>query len=151
MDPATILLGAKTAFEAIKLGVQYGKELTGMVGDVTQLLGAVNNLTRIAADPKPGWLDEKSAEQLALEAFMAKKEAEDMQEQVKNLVLASYGLQAWDEIQSEITRIRKEQKAAAIIAADRRAETLGMILIALPLVGVPLAVLIIIFVAIWRN
>jgi hypothetical protein len=151
MDPMAILLGAKTAFEAIKVGVQYGKELHGMVGDVTKLLGAVNDLTRISANPQPGWFDEKSAEQLALDAFMAKKEAEDMQEQVKNLVLATYGVQAWDQIQREIIRIRKEQKAAAIQAAEESAETLRLIFIALPLVGVPLAVLTIIIVAIWRN
>lgn len=129
MDPMTILLGAKGAFEAIKVGVQYGKELHGMIGDVSRLFGAVSDLTKMAAEPPKGWFNKQSAEQIALDAFMAKKEAEQMQEQVKNLIFQQYGMNGWDEIQREIIRVRKEQKAAALQAQKEQEEFLHNLIV----------------------
>ncbi|CAB4124530.1 hypothetical protein UFOVP55_7 [uncultured Caudovirales phage] len=129
MDPITILLGAKTAFEAIKTGVGYGKELSGMIVDVSNLFGAVNELTKLAAEPPRGFLNTASAEQLALDAFMAKKDAEQMQEEVKNMVISQYGMAGWDEIHREIIRIRKEQKAARIEDARKQQELIEQVLL----------------------
>jgi hypothetical protein len=129
MDPVTILLGAKTAYEAIKTGVGYGKELSAMIGDVSKLFGAVNDLTRMAAAPPKGWVNSASAEQMALDAFMAKKDAEQMQEDVKNLVVSQYGMAGWDEIHREIIRIRKEQKAALLAEARKQEEMVEAILL----------------------
>lgn len=129
MDPVTILLGAKTAYEAIKTGVGYGKELNAMIGDVSKLFGAVNDLTRIAASPPRGWMNTASAEQMALDAFVAKKDAEQMQEDVKNMVVSEYGMAGWDEIHREIIRIRKEQKAALLEEAKKQEELVEAILL----------------------
>ena len=129
MDPITILLGAKSAYEAIKTGVGVGKEIGAMIGDVSKLFAAVNDLTRIVSEPPRGWGNQVSAEQLALDAFVAKREAEDMQEHVKNMVIGEYGMAGWDEIHREIIRIRKEQKAALIEEARKRDEFVELVLV----------------------
>lgn len=119
MDPLTILAIAKGSYEAIKAGVKVGKEIQGMFSDVSKLWGSCAKLAHMAADPpKPKLFSRngKSAEEIAIEAFTAKKEAEKYSEEIKNLILAEYGLRAWEEIQKEIIYIRKIQKAAAIQA-----------------------------------
>ena len=119
MDPLTILAVAKGSYEAIKAGVKIGKEIQGMFSDVSKLWGSCAKLAHMAADPpKPKLFarNGKSAEEIAIEAFTAKKEAEKYSEEIKNLILAEYGLRAWEEIQKEIIHIRKVQRAAAIQA-----------------------------------
>ena len=119
MDPLTILAIAKGSYEAIKAGVKIGKEIQGMFSDVSKLWGSCAKLAQLAADPpKPKLFKRngKSAEEIAIEAFTAKREAEKYSEEVKNLILAEYGMYAWDEIQKEIIHIKKQQKEAARLA-----------------------------------
>lgn len=137
MDPLTILAVAKGSYEAIKAGVKIGKEIQGMFSDVSKLWGSCAKLAHLAADPpKPKLFarNGKSAEEIAIDAFTAKKEAEKYSEEVKNLILAEYGMYAWDEIQKEIIRIRKEQKAA-ILKAKLEAEQLKKDIALIVLIG----------------
>ena len=118
MDPITILAGCTAAYNAIKQGIAVGKELQGMIGDVTSIMDSVGQLTQVAAKPpKPSVLSGKSAEAIAMEAYAAKKQAEMMMHEVSNAFIAQYGLNAWEFVQAEATRIKKEQKLAAQKAA----------------------------------
>ncbi len=123
MDPLTILAVAKGSYEAIKTGIKLGKEVQGMFKDISSLMDSVGKLTQIAADPpKPKLFGKESAEKLAMDAFMAKREVEKMFAEAKNLFISEQGLQAWDWVMAETTRIKKEQKAAALIAQKEREE-----------------------------
>lgn len=118
MDPITILAGCTAAYNAIKQGIAVGKELQGMIGDVSSIMDSVGQLTQFAAKPpRPSLMSGKSAEAMAMEAYAAKNKAEMMMHEVKNAFIAQYGLNAWDVVQSEATRIKKEQKLAAQKAA----------------------------------
>lgn len=122
MDPVTVLAGAKAAFETVKVAIKVGKELHSVASELSNLFGAHADLTRMSAEPpRPGWLNKKSPEQIALDAFLAKKEAEEMTYQVRNMVTATYGLQGWEQLQRLVIQYRKEQKAAEAAAAKRRA------------------------------
>jgi hypothetical protein len=124
MDPISILMLAKGSYEALKAGISAGKELQGMFKDVMSLLDSAGQLARIAAQPpRPSMFSEKSAEQLAIEAFTAKAEIEAMLAEVKNTFISEYGILAWDEILKETTRIKKEQ-AAARLQAQKEQEAL---------------------------
>ena len=130
MDPITILALAKGSYEAIKAGISVGKEMQGMFGDVMSLLDSANQLTKIATKPpRLGLFDEKSAEQIAIEAFAAKSEVEQMMAEVKNTFISEYGILAWDEILKETTRIRKEQAAARAKAAKEQEELMQNIMV----------------------
>jgi hypothetical protein len=118
MDPITILAGATAAYNAIKQGISIGKEIQGMIGDVTSIMDSVGQLTQISAKPpRPGLMSGKSAEAIAMEAYAAKSKAEQMMHEVKNAFVAQYGLNAWEIVQAEATRIKKEQKLAQQKAA----------------------------------
>ena len=130
MDPITILALAKGSYEAIKAGISVGKEMQGMFSDVMSLLDSANQLTRIAAKPpRVSLFDEKSAEQIAIEAFTAKSEVEQMMAEVRNAFLSEYGILAWDEILKETTRIRKEQAAARLKARKEQEELMQNIMV----------------------
>jgi hypothetical protein len=141
MDPITILMGAKASFTAIQTAVKYGKDLQSMIGDVSKLMGAAGQLTKVAAASKGSWGNATSAEELALKAFTARKQVEQMQQDVKNMITGEYGRGAWDEIVAEINQIKKEQKIAAKHEAEAKAEQVKFNLV----IGAALIVLVVVF------
>ena len=150
MDPLTILATAKAATAGIQQAIKIGRSVHDIVKEVSALMNANGQLAKLAADPPKGWGQKQSAEELALQAFTARKETERMQQEVQNLIVSEWGIKAWDEIQKEIIAIRKAQKEAALKAAKERAEKIQLYMIAVPAIGIPLAIIIIILVALWR-
>ena len=125
MDPLTVLALAKASYEAIKGGIAVGKELQGMAKDMGSLFDSVAHITRIAAEPPKGsLLSGKTAEQIAMEAYAAKAEADQMMADLKNQFVGEFGLAAWDEVVAHTTKIKKDIKAAEVQAANERAELL---------------------------
>jgi len=130
MDPITILALAKGSYEAIKAGISVGKEMQGMFGDVMSLLDSAGKLTRIASQPAKGnMFSDKTAEQIAVEAFAAKAQVEEMMAEVKNSFISEYGILAWDEILKETTRIKKEQVAARLQAQKEQEELMYNVMV----------------------
>lgn len=122
MDPLTILAVAKGSYEAIKAGIAVGKELQGMAKDLGSLFDSVAHITRIAADPKGSFTSGKSAQQIAMEAYAAKAEADAMMEEIKNHFIGEFGIAAWDQVLAATTQIKKDQRAAALQAQREQEE-----------------------------
>jgi hypothetical protein len=130
MDPLTILALAKGSYEAIKTGVKLGKEVQSLFRDISNLMDSASKLTKIAANPpKPKLFGKESAEKLAMDAYMAKREVEKMFAEAKNLFISEQGLQAWDWVMAETTRIKKEQKAAAEKAQKEHEEAMHELMV----------------------
>lgn len=126
MDPASIALifgAAKTAYEAIKTGIKVGKEIQGMASDIAKLYGSVSSLTKLSAEPpKPAMFSKVSAEEMAMDIVVKRKQAEQWFAQVKNEFVGTYGIAGWQEVERELVRIQKEQKAARERAAKEAEE-----------------------------
>jgi CHASE3 domain sensor protein len=148
LDPFTILATAKAATEGIKQAIALGKDVHALVKDMSAIMGAEADLAKLAADPPRGWGVQGSAEEIALQALTARKQVEALKQQVQNELVAQYGLRIIDELNKEITEVRKRQKAAALKAAKEREEFVRMMMWAVPAVGVPLIILIIVAIAI---
>lgn len=129
MDPLTLLAAAKASYEAIKAGIAVGKELQGMAGDLGSLFDSVAAITRSAAEPKGNLIAGKSAQQIAMEAYAAKAEADSMMEELKNTFIGEFGIAAWDQVVAATTQIKKDQKAAALEAAKEQEEIMHSILV----------------------
>ena len=129
MDPLTLLALAKASYEAIKGGIAVGKEIQGMAGDLGSLFENVAAITRVAAAPKGDMLAGKSAQQVAMEAYAAKAEADAMMADLKNHFIGEFGIAAWDQVVSETTRIKKQQRADALEAAKAQEELMHSIMI----------------------
>ena len=122
MDPLTVLALAQTAFAGLKAGIAAGKEIQHMAKDLSDLWGSLAKLTQIAADPpKPTIFNRKSAEQIAIERYTAKAEAQDLAAKAKNMFVGQFGLAAWDQVQREVINIRKEIEREKYMAEKARA------------------------------
>jgi hypothetical protein len=122
MDPLTLLAAAKASYETIKAGIAVGKELQHMASDMGSLFDSVAAITRTAADPKGSLMSGKSAQQIAMEAYAAKAEADQMMEELKNHFIGEFGIAAWDQVLSHTTQIKKQQRADALQAAKDQDE-----------------------------
>jgi hypothetical protein len=122
MDPLTILAAAQAAYGAIQAGIAAGKEIQGMAADLSELWGSVAKLTHMSAEkPSSNIFSDKTAEQIAVERYAAKAEANDLALKAKNLFIGRFGLAAWDQVQREVIEIRKEIERQRYIE-ERQAE-----------------------------
>jgi len=128
MDPLSLLAAAKVSYEAIKAGIAVGKELQGMAADLGSLFDSVAAITRTAVNPKGSLMSGKSAQQIAMEAYAAKAEADAMMEDLKNQFIGEFGIAAWDQVLAATTQIKKQQRADAIQAAKNQDELTHTIL-----------------------
>ena len=128
MDPLTLLALAKGSYEAIKSGIAVGKELQGMAGDLGSMFDSVAAITRAAAEPKGNFAAGKSAQQIAMEAYAAKAEADTMMAELKNHFIGEFGIAAWDQVVAATTQIKKDQKAAALEAQKEQEELMHTVM-----------------------
>lgn len=114
MDPATIALifgAAKTAYNAVQQGIKFGKDINSMCGDVAKLYGSVAKLTQASkSPPKPKLFSKVTAEEIALDTVVKRKQAADWAEKVKNDFVAIHGVRGWEEVLKEVIRVRKQQR-----------------------------------------
>lgn len=145
MDPLTVLAVAKGSYEAIKAGIAVGKELQGMAKDLGSLFDSVAHITRISADPKGSFTSGKSAQQIAMEAYAAKAEADAMMEDLKNHFIGEFGIAAWDQVVAATTQIKKDMKAAALQEQREHEEMMntfatGMLFVLIAVFGIAIIV-----------
>lgn len=116
MDPVTIISGATVAFNAIKKGIQVGRDIQDMSGQLSQWAGAMSDLGRAENKAKnPPWWKAISndVEREAMEIFAAKRKAEEMRKELKQYISLSMGPSAWEEllrIEAEVRKRKKEQE-----------------------------------------
>jgi len=117
MEPITILMGS---FSAIKAGVSAGKEMTSLAKDIGQLFDAIDAIRNDHNKAKSNPL--KSANEEAMETFIAKKKAEDIESQLRQIVLATRGMSGWQELQRLRASIRTQRAEAEKQKRRKRAE-----------------------------
>ena len=103
IDPITAVATATAAFNTIKQGFQAGRDIEGMAGDLSRWMGAVSDIKKSEEYAKKPPLFKKlfaagSVEEEAMQAFMAKKKAEDMRAELKNIISFTRGPSAWEEL-----------------------------------------------------
>lgn len=115
IDPITALAAATTAFNAIKKGFEVGRDIESMSGDLSRWMGAAADIDKAGEYAKKPPLFKKlfaagSVEEEAMASFMAKKKAEDMRYQLKQLISLTRGPAAWDELLATEGAIRKKRQ-----------------------------------------
>ena len=129
IDPVTAIAGATAAFNAIKSGFSVGRDIESMAGDLGRWMNCISDLKKSEEMNKKPPIFKKlfasgSVEEEAMTIFMAKKKAEDMREQLKQIIIMSRGLSAWDELIKTDGDIRKKRQQMIYAPADRRRQIL---------------------------
>ena len=134
IDPVTAIAGATAAFNTIKAGFAAGREIESMAGDLGRWMGAVSDIKKAEEFNKKPPLFKKlfnagSVEEEALQIFMAKKKAEDMREELRNIISMTRGPSAWNELVQTEVNIRKQRQKAIYDQEERRRRALEIVAI----------------------
>jgi hypothetical protein len=66
-----------------------------------------------------------------MQAFMAKKKAEDMREELRNIISFTRGPSAWNELLQTEANIRKKRQAAIYAQEEYRRKVIEIVLVVL--------------------
>lgn len=125
---------ATGAFNTIKAGFAAGREIESMAGDLSRWMGAVSDIKKAEEYNKKPPLFKKlfaagSIEEEAMEVFMAKKKAEDMRNQLKQIISFTRGPSAWEELLRTEADIRKKRQKMIYDQKERQKKLVEYILI----------------------
>jgi len=134
MDPVTAVAAASTAFSVIKKGFQVGRDIESMGADLGRWMTACSDIKKAEEYSKKPPLFKKlfmagSVEEEALNSLMAKKKAEDMREELKNIISFTRGPSAWEELIKTEARIRKKRQQMVYDQEERRRKFIEVTLI----------------------
>ena len=134
VDPISAVALATGAFNTIKAGFAAGREIESMAGDLSRWMGAVSDIKKAEEYNKKPPLFKKifnagSVEEEAMQIFMAKKKAEDMRNELKQIISFTRGPSAWDELLKTEGDIRKRRQKAIYDQQERRRKILEIIMI----------------------
>ena len=131
---------ATSAFGSIKKGFEVGRDIESMAGDLSRWMGAVSDIQKADQYNKKPPLFKKifnagSVEEEAMQIFMAKKKAEDMRNQLKQIITFTRGPSAWEELLRTEGDIRKKRQKMIYDQQERRRKLIEIIAIIM-LVGI---------------
>ncbi len=134
IDPISAISIATGAFNAVKRAVGAGRDIEDMAGTIGKWMGAVSDIKKAEEMNKKPPLFKKlfasgSVEEEAMQIFMAKKKAEDMREELRQIIVATRGPSAWDELIKTEASIRKKRQETIYAQAERRKQFFEMLAI----------------------
>ena len=134
IDPVTAIATATTAFNVIKKGFSVGRDVESMAGDLGRWMGAVSDIKKAEEMNQKPPLFKKlfqagSVEEEALQIFMAKKKAEDMREDLRNIISMTRGPSAWQELLKTERDIRVKRQQMIYAQEEARAKFFEIIAI----------------------
>ena len=132
MDLVTAIAAATTAFNVIKKGFDMGRDIESMYGDMGRWMGAVSDVNQANKMAKNPPLFKKlfagsSIEEDAMNAFAAKKKAEEMENELRSYVNLVYGPNSWNEILKLQAKIRKDRQEQIYAQQEMQAHVLNVI------------------------
>lgn len=137
MDPVSIMAAASAAYNAIKKGIEIGRELQDMGSQLATWAGATSDIEFLAkkAENPPWWKVGGSVQAEAVELFAAKKRIEHQRAELKTFIQYSYGQSAWEELLRIEAQVRKRKQAQEYRVAEIKETILTVILVGLMLLA----------------
>ena len=136
LDPITVIATASAAYNALKKGIEIGRELQDMSGQLATWAGAVSDLDFIAkkAENPPWWKVGSNVQAEAMEIFAAKRRIQAQRDELKTYVQYTYGQSGWEELLRIEAQVRKRKQAT-----DHRKAEIKELLITITIVTLVLA------------
>ena len=135
MDPVTAIGAATAAFGAIKKGFAAGREVESMSKDIMRWMGAIQDVKQGHEKEKKKKSRFATIEEEALETWIIKKKAEDMEDELRRFISATYGPSAWQEIIRMQAQIRKDRLEAQELLKKQREEMIAWVAVSLTIAG----------------
>ena len=114
-EPLTLCIAA---FTAIKSAVSAGREIQSLGSDIGKLFDGIDAIRNDHNKAKSNPF--KSANEQAMETFIAKKKAEDMENELRKIVVETRGFEAWNELIQMRIEVRQQRKDEAIALQKKK-------------------------------
>ena len=139
MEPATIgilLAGATKCVDYLKQGIALGKDISEMTGQVSQFMqnsSDIENIEKRAKNPTflQTLFNSQNIEQIAVDSLIAKKKMQKHRQDLKNIIMMSYGPSGWNELLALEGKIRKERAEFVHKKQEQRDKIINVIAIIL--------------------
>ena len=142
MEPISIAVGA---FTALKSGIAAGKELHSMGKDLSKLWNAIDQVDAHHAKEKKKLF--QTVEEEAMDTFLAKQQAKDMEDQLRQLIILTRGVGAWAELVKMRADIRVQRQEAIKKAERERQELIETVsIVGLVLLGAIVTLVVVAFI-----
>jgi len=137
LDPVTAISAASAAYSAIKKGIELGRELQDMGGQLATWAGAVSDLEFLAkkAENPPWWKVGGNVQAEAIEIFAAKKRIQSQRDELKTYIQFSYGQTGWEEMLRIEAQVRRRKQETDHRKAEMKELAVTVALVALVLAG----------------
>jgi len=120
MDPLTIFAG-------VKAGIAAGKEIASLAKDLGSLFDAIDSAKSNHEKKKNSPFS--SANEEALDTFVKRKQADDIEEQLRQIVISTRGFSAWNELLALRKDIRVQRKKDLEAKKKKREELFDQIVL----------------------
>lgn len=114
-EPLTICIAA---FTAIKSAVSAGREIQSLGSDIGKLFDGIDAIRNDHNKAKSNPF--KTANEQAMETFIAKKKAEDMENELRKIVVETRGFEAWNELIQMRIEVRQQRKEEALALQKKK-------------------------------
>ena len=124
IDPVSALAIATSAYKAIKKGIEMGRELEDMGGQLGTWFGAISDVKNAEEEAKDPPLFKKliakgSVEQEAMQALFARKKIEQQEKDLRELIVWRWGTEEYTAMMRDRVKI-KDTRARALQAQRRK-------------------------------
>ena len=137
LDPVTVIATASAAYNALKKGIEIGRELQDMSGQLATWAGAIADIDYLAkkAENPPWFKVGGNVQAEAIEIFAAKKKIQAQRDELRTFVQYSYGQSAWEELLRIEAQVRKRKQATDHRAAEIKEKLITIALVTLVLMA----------------
>jgi hypothetical protein len=154
LDPVSAMAIATSAYNMLKKGIEVGRELEDMGGQLGTWFGAIADVKAAdeeAANPPlfKKVFAKSSVEQEAIENLMRKKKIEQQERELREMIVYRFGVDAYRDMIKDRNHIRDARKRA-IDARARKIKKLILNAVAIALIALIVAIPIVAAVIIMR-
>ena len=154
LDPVSAMAIATSAYNMLKKGIEVGRELEDMGGQLGIWFGAIADVKAAdeeAADPPlfRKVFAKSSVEQEAIENLMRRKKIEQQERELREMIVYRFGVDAYRDMIKDRNTIRDARKRA-VDARARRIKKLVLNAVAIALIALIVAIPIVAAIIIMR-
>ena len=144
LDPVSAMAIATSAYNVLKKGIEVGRELEDMGGQLGTWFGAIADVKAAdeeAADPPlfRKVFAKSSVEQEAIENLMRRKKIEQQERELREMIVYRFGVDAYRDMIKDRNNIRDARKRA-VDARARRIKKLVLNAVAIALIALIVAI-----------
>jgi hypothetical protein len=119
LDPVSALAIATSAYKVLKKGIEMGRELEDMGGQLGTWFKAVSDVKNAEEEAKDPPLFKKlmfsgSVEQEAMQALIARKKIEQQEKDLRELIVWRWGVEEYTSMMRDRARIKDTRERAVL-------------------------------------